>query len=68
MPPDGNCLFHAVALNLVKRAITEEDHSIQSILRELGLTICEFSNITRLAEVLRMAVVAEWTGQNSEYY
>ena len=59
---DGNCLFTAVAHNLVART-SNNDEPILNRLRLLSN-----NSISQLAKELRLLVVQEWLGENSEYY
>lgn len=65
--PDGNCLFYAVALNILQQ-ISTGNHHLQSTLMGLGLSISELNNTKCIAKLIREAVVSEWTGINCEYY
>ena len=69
MPGDGNCLFTAVAHNLVDR-LKNNDEAVFCSLNRLGVLsntpneLC----VSFLANALRRLVVQEWLGENAEYY
>ena len=69
MPGDGNCLFTAVAHNLVDR-VKNNDEAVLCSLRRLGVlpTTKNELEVFSLAKLLRLLVVQEWLGDNAEYY
>lgn len=66
VPGDGNCLFTAIAYNLVNRA-RDNDEPILNRLQLLSNTPNRLE-ISEIAKELRLLVVKEWLGENSEYY
>lgn len=66
VPGDGNCLFTSVALSIIER-IQNHDQTVIDFITTLGLSEGD-CDVTRISKHLRELVVAEWIGDNSDYY
>lgn len=70
VPEDGNCLFTAVAHNILER-IKFEDEAVMRALQRLGVlsTVNKSPlDVSSLAKILCLLVVQEWQGEHADYY